>query len=88
MKVYYVDQILAVLIYIAAPNTVVGFWKNLVEDQNCQNNSINEMFAVFLQALALAAAANAAELAEMNWKLKSSDEELDLVNERFDEAQG
>ena len=41
-----------------------------------------------MRALALAVAANAAELAEMNWKLKSSDEELDLVNKRFDEAQG
>jgi hypothetical protein len=31
---------------------------------------------------------NAAELDEMNRKLKRSDEELDLVNKRFNEAQG
>nr|XP_020187724.1 uncharacterized protein DDB_G0286299-like [Aegilops tauschii subsp. strangulata] len=39
------------------------------------------------KASALAAAANATELAELNRKLKSSDQELDLVNKRFDEAQ-
>ncbi|KAM3411689.1 hypothetical protein ACQJBY_003390 [Aegilops geniculata] len=39
------------------------------------------------KASALAAAANATELAEMNRKLKSSNEELGLVNKRFDEAQ-
>ena len=41
-----------------------------------------------MQASALAAAANATELADMNRKLKRSDEELDLINKRFDEAQG
>ena len=34
------------------------------------------------------AAANAAELDELNRKLKSSEDELDALNKRFDEAQG
>ena len=41
-----------------------------------------------MQAQVLAVAVNAAELAEMNQKLKRSDEELLLVNKLFDEAQG
>jgi hypothetical protein len=36
----------------------------------------------------LAAAANAAELAEMKRKLQSADEELDRVHQRFNTAQG
>jgi hypothetical protein len=43
---------------------------------------------LLLQASSLAVAANAAALDEMNWKLKSSDEGHNLVNKRFDEAQG
>ena len=35
-----------------------------------------------------AAAANAEELAELNQKLKSSEDDLGLVNKRFDEVQG
>ena len=35
-----------------------------------------------------AAAANAEELAELNRKLKSSDDELDLLNKWFDKALG
>ena len=34
------------------------------------------------------AAGNAAELTELNRKLKISEEELDSLNKRFDEAQG
>ena len=41
-----------------------------------------------LQASSTAAASNAAELKELNWKLKSSEDELDTLNKRFDEAQG
>jgi hypothetical protein len=40
------------------------------------------------QASSVVAAANAAALEEMNQKLKLSDQELDLVNKRLDEAQG
>ena len=36
----------------------------------------------------VAAAANAAAVEEMDQKLKLSDQELELVNERLDEAQG
>ena len=32
----------------------------------------------------MAVTANAVELAKMNWKRKSSDEELNLVNKRFE----
>ena len=41
-----------------------------------------------MQASSSAAAASTTELAEVNRKLKSSDEELDLLNKQFDEAQG
>ena len=41
-----------------------------------------------MQASALAAVVNATKLAELNRKLKHSDEELDLVNKPFDEAHG
>ena len=34
------------------------------------------------------AAGNAAELTELNRKLRISEEELDSMNKRFDEAQG
>ena len=34
------------------------------------------------------AAVNAAELTELNRKLKISEDELDSLNKRFDEAQG
>ena len=40
-----------------------------------------------LQASSSAVAANDVELAELNRKLKSSDEELDCLNKRFDEMQ-
>ena len=40
------------------------------------------------QASSSAIAANAKELAELNRKLKSSEDDLSLVNKRFDEAQG
>ena len=46
------------------------------------------MIDLISQASLLAMAANAAALEEMDWKLKCSDEELDLVNKRLDEAQG
>ena len=46
------------------------------------------MIFLLLQASSLAAAANAVVLDEMNQKIKSSDEELDIVNKRFDKAQG
>ena len=49
---------------------------------------VSEDVSFILQASALAAAANAEELVAINRKLKSSDEELDLVNKRFDETQG
>ena len=41
-----------------------------------------------MQASALAATANATELVEINHKLKRSDEELNLVDKRFDKVQG
>jgi hypothetical protein len=41
---------------------------------------------LLLQASSFATTANAAALDEMNRKLKISDDELDLVNKRFDEA--
>jgi hypothetical protein len=41
-----------------------------------------------MQASFSAAAANAEELAELNRKLKSSEDDLSLVNNRFNEAQG
>jgi hypothetical protein len=41
-----------------------------------------------VQASSSAAAANAEELAELNWKLKSSEDDLGLLNKRFNEAQG
>jgi hypothetical protein len=41
-----------------------------------------------IQASSTAAATNAAELEELNRKLKSSEDELDALNKRFDEAQG
>jgi hypothetical protein len=41
-----------------------------------------------IQASSIAAATNAAELEELNRKLKSSEDELDALNKRFDEAQG
>ncbi|KAE8795946.1 hypothetical protein D1007_29139 [Hordeum vulgare] len=40
-----------------------------------------------MQTLSLATAANSVELAEIYGKLKSSEEELDLLNKRFDDAQ-
>ena len=43
-------------------------------------------FLFLMQASFVAAAANAAALEEMDRKLKHSDEELDLVNKRLDEA--
>ena len=36
----------------------------------------------------LAATAQAAEIAEHNWKLRLSDEELDHINKWFNETQG
>ena len=36
----------------------------------------------------LAATTQAAEVSELNQKLQLADEELDLVNKRFDETQG
>ena len=36
----------------------------------------------------LAATAQAAEIAELNRKLRLSDEELDRINKRFNETQG
>jgi hypothetical protein len=41
-----------------------------------------------MQASSSAAAANVEELAELNRKLKSSEDDLDLLNKWFDEAQG
>ena len=41
-----------------------------------------------VQASSSATATNAEELAELNRKLKSSEDDLSLVNKRFDEAQG
>ena len=41
-----------------------------------------------MQASSSAAAANAEELAELNRKLKSSEDELDRLNKRFNEVQG
>lgn len=46
------------------------------------------MSFLLLQASSLAAATNVAALDETNQKIKSSDEELDLVNKWFDEAHG
>ena len=40
------------------------------------------------KASSSAIAANAEELAELNRKLKSSEDDLSLVNKRFDKAQG
>ena len=40
------------------------------------------------QASLLAATAQAAEVSELNWKLKLADDELNRINKRFDEAQG
>ena len=36
----------------------------------------------------LAATAQAAEVSELNWKLRVADEELDRINKRFKETQG
>ena len=41
-----------------------------------------------MHASSAVAATNGVELAEVNPKLKNSNEELDLLNKRFDEAQG
>ena len=41
-----------------------------------------------MQASSLAVAARLKEWVELNWKLKSSNEDLDLLNKRFDKAQG
>ena len=41
-----------------------------------------------MQASSSAAAANAEELAELNRKLKSSKDDLSLVNNKFNEAHG
>ena len=41
-----------------------------------------------MQASSSATATNAEELAELNRKLKSSEDDLSLVNMRFDEVQG
>ena len=41
-----------------------------------------------MQASSSAAAANSEELAELNRKLKSSEDDLDLLKKQFDEAQG
>ena len=46
------------------------------------------MIDLISQASSLAVAANAAALEKMDWKLKRSDEELDLVNKWLDEVQG
>ena len=46
------------------------------------------MIDLILHASSLATTANAAALEKMDRKLKCSDEELDLVNKRLDEAQG
>jgi hypothetical protein len=43
---------------------------------------------VNVQVSSLAATANAEELAELNRKLKSSKDDLNLMIRRFDEAQG
>ena len=51
-------------------------------------NPCNLIWFCFLQASSTAAAANAAKLDELNRKLKSSEDELDALNKRFDEAQG
>ncbi|KAE8779903.1 hypothetical protein D1007_47014 [Hordeum vulgare] len=53
------------------------------------DNRLKEDFDGLLtcfKASSSAAAPNSAELAEMNRKLKSSEEEVDLLNERFDDA--
>nr|XP_020200637.1 uncharacterized protein LOC109786477 [Aegilops tauschii subsp. strangulata] len=73
----------------SAPNTgsrVTVEWPDmLVED--VKSSSIAAEYRTLMDAAsALAAAVNAAKLAEMNRKLKVSDEELDLVNKRYDEA--
>ena len=44
-------------------------------------------FLLLAQASSVAAAANAAALEEMDWKLRLSNKELDLVNKWLDEAQ-
>jgi hypothetical protein len=49
-------------------------------------NSCYMRLSHFLQASA--ASDNAAEIEELNRKLKSSDDELNALNRRFDEAQG
>ena len=41
-----------------------------------------------MQASSSAVATNAEELAELNRKLKSSEDDLSLINNRFNEAQG
>jgi hypothetical protein len=41
-----------------------------------------------MQASSSAAAANFEELAELNRKLKSSEDDMSLINNRFNEAQG
>ena len=51
-------------------------------------NPCNLIWFCFVQASSSAAAVNAAELDELNRKLKSSEDELDTLNKRFDEAQG
>jgi len=51
-------------------------------------NPCNLIWFCFVQASSSAAAVNAAELDELNRKLKSSKDELEALNKRFDEAQG
>ena len=46
------------------------------------------MYFVLEQASLVAASVRAAEVSELNRKLKLADKELDRINKRFDETQG
>nr|XP_020195337.1 actin cytoskeleton-regulatory complex protein pan1-like [Aegilops tauschii subsp. strangulata] len=62
----------------------------VLQSNRSVNSGLKEAFGGLLtgiEASSLAAAGNAAMLDEMNQKLKSFDEELDLVSKWFDEAQ-
>nr|XP_040258366.1 uncharacterized abhydrolase domain-containing protein DDB_G0269086-like [Aegilops tauschii subsp. strangulata] len=66
-----------------APNTLVEALQcaSIMEEHRTLKGAVVE------KASLLVATAQAAEVSELNWKLKLADEEIDRVNKRFDDTQ-
>ncbi|KAE8807669.1 hypothetical protein D1007_16048 [Hordeum vulgare] len=61
-------------------------WWN--DGENCDSRKSASFSSWDSKCLVFGSSPNAVEMAEMNWKLKSSEEELDLLDKQFDNAQG